>query len=198
LRIILGDHMKLRFKTVFCFALLGLTCLVLPNASRADSFDWTYQGTMNNIGSGILDSGSGELTTANGVITGLSGTFNGLGIAGLVPPAGLFGNDNLLLLPPAPLYVTQNGFSFLDSAGTQFNVYAVFGTTCIGSFCLPYNVYGSISDNGINNDIGNFTLTPIIGTPEPAAIAMLLPAVLGLGLFLAWKQLSGHRSCRQI
>jgi hypothetical protein len=202
LRIILGDHMKLRFKTVFCLALLELTCLVLPNASRADSFDWTYQGTMNNIGSGILDSGRGELTTANGVITGLSGTFNGLGIAALVPPGGLFGNDNLLLLPPAPLYLTPGGFSFLDSAGTQFNIYAVLGTQCTcgpsGCVCVPDNVYGSISDNGINNDIGNFTLTPIIGTPEPAAIAMLLPAVLGFGLFLACKQLSGHRSCRQI
>ena len=177
------------------FGLLGFLCLLLPNSATADSFDWTYQGTMFPIVPGILDSGGGELTTTNGVITEVSGTFNGLAIVALVPPGGLFANDNLLLIPPAPLFVTPGGFSFLDSAGTQFNIYASLGTQCTcgpsGCVCVPYNLYGSIADNGINNDLGNFTLTPI-ATPEPAAMAMLLPAALGFGLFLGWKRLGIH------
>jgi len=90
--------MNLRLKIPVFLGLLGLFCLLLPNTATADSFDWTYQGTMLNISPGILDSGSGELTITNGVITGLSGTFNGLAIASIVPPGGLFGNDNLTYL----------------------------------------------------------------------------------------------------
>jgi hypothetical protein len=185
--------MTFRQKVPLFLGLLGFLCLLLPNTATADSFDWTYQGTMSNVASGILDSGSGELTTTNGVITELSGTFNGLAIASLVVPGGLFGNDNLLLIPPAPLFVTPGGFSFLDSAGAQFNIYAALGTQCTcgpsGCVCVPFDVYGSISDNGIDSDVGDFTLMPVIATPEPAAITMLLPAVLAFGLLLVWGRL---------
>jgi hypothetical protein len=178
--------MNLRPKTLFLYGLLGLFCLLLPNNARADSFDWTYQGTMANIPGGILDSGSGELTTTGGVITGLSGTFNGLNIAVLIPPGDFAGNDNVLLIPPAPLFLTPNGFSFLDSAGTNFNIYAVLGTLCScgpsGCVCVPDNIYGSISDNGINDDLGDFTLTPVTATPEPGTMALFLSFVLALGL----------------
>jgi hypothetical protein len=185
--------MTFRQKVPLFLGLLGFLCLLLPNTTMADSFDWTYQGTESNVASGILDSGSGDLTTTNGVITELSGTFNGLAIASLVLPGGLFGNDNLLLIPPAPLFVTPGGFSFLDSAGTQFNIYAALGTQCTcgpsGCVCVPFDLYGSISDNGIDSDLGDFTLMPVIATPEPAGITMLLPAVLGLGLLLVWRRL---------
>ena len=193
--------MNFRQKLPLFFALFGFLCLILPNTATADSFDWTYQGTMLNIPGGILDFGGGELTTTNGVITEISGMFDGLAITALVPPGGLFANDNLLVLPPAPLFVTQGGFSFLDSAGTQFNIYAVLGTFCtcgpFGCVCVPDDLYGSIADNGINNDIGNFTLTPI-ATPEPAAMAMLLPAVLGFGLLLGWRRLGTQVFYRRI
>ena len=184
--------MNFRKKAPLFFGLLGFLCLLLANSAAADSFDWTYQGTMVNFLGAILDSGSGELTATNGVITGLSGTFNGLAIAGLLPPGAFVGNDNLLLIPPAPLFLTQGGFSFLDSAGTQFNIYLVLGSQCTcgpsGCVCVPDNVYGSISDTGINNDVGNFTLTPAIATPEPTVVAMLLSAVLGFGVLLGWKR----------
>lgn len=183
--------MKLRFRTVFCFALLGLTCLVLPNASKADSFDWTYQGAMPVSSNGILNFGSGELTTTNGFVSELSGTFDGLAIAGLLPPGAFAENDNLLLVPAAPLYVTPDGFSFVDSAGTQFNIYASLGTQCncgpSGCVCTPYNLYGAVNADGVDSDLGNFTLTANIATPEPTVMAMLFPVVLGFGLFLAWK-----------
>jgi hypothetical protein len=185
--------MNLRPKTPLFAGLLALFCLLVPNTARADSFDWTYQGTMLNIASGILDSGGGELTATGGVITGLSGTFNGLDITALLSPGAFVGNDNLLLIPPAPLYLTAGGFSFLDSAGAQFNIYAVFGTQCTcgpsGCVCVPDDLYGSISDNGISNDVGNFTLTPIAATPEPATITMLLLAAVAFGLLLGWKRL---------
>ena len=180
-----------------------MLCLARPNTATADSFDWTYQATENNLGKGILDSGSGELTATNGLITGISGTFNGLAIAGLLSPGAFAGNDNLLLIPPAPLFVTQNGFSFLDSAGTQFNIYAELGTMCScgpsGCVCVPFNVYGSVGGSGfINNDDGNFTLTPVAATPEPSAMAMLLPGILGLALVLRRKHLGTEVFCRRI
>jgi len=191
--------MSFRRKLPLFFGLLGFFYLLLPNTATADSFDWTYQGTMPNIPGGVLDSGSGELTTTNGVITGLSGTFKGLAIAGLLPPGAFAGNDNLLLIPPAPLFLTPGGFSFLDSAGTPFNIYASGGTQCtcgpFGCVCIPFNVYASVSDNGISDDIGNFALAPI-ATPEPAAMAMLLPAVLAFGLLLGWNRLRTQVSRR--
>jgi len=180
--------MNLRLNRPLFFGLLGLFCLLLPGTAKADSFDWTYQGTM--LLSGQLSSGSGELDTTDGVIAGLSGTFNGLAITALLAPGVSFGNDNLLQIPPAPLYVTPNGFSFLDSAGDQINIYAALGTQCTfpGPVCVPDNVYGSISDDG-NSDLGNFTLAPVMAAPEPGTATMLLPAVLFFGLFLRRKRL---------
>jgi hypothetical protein len=139
-----------------------------------------------------INFGSGELTTTNGVITELSGTFNGLAIAGLLPPGAFAVNDNLLLLPAAPLYVTMNGFSFVDSAGTQFNIYASLGTQCQceGSVCtcVPYNLYVALNGDTFGFDFGDFTLTPNTAAPEPSTMTMLLPAVLGFALFLLWKR----------
>jgi hypothetical protein len=186
--------MKPQFKTVFCFALLGLTCLVLPNASKADSFDWSYQGTLPGAPSGLLNFGSGELTTTNGVITELSGTFNGLAIAVLLAPGAFAGNDNLLLLPAAPWYLTSGGFSFLDSAGAEFNIYGgIVLTSCTcgpsGCYdCTSSNIYGTTNFDSSIADTGNFTVTPIAATPELSTMAMLLPVALGFALFLVWKR----------
>lgn len=183
--------MNFRQKLPLFFGLLGFFCLLLPNTATADSFDWTYQGTM--VLSGPLSSGSGELTTTNGIITGLSGTFNGLAITALLPPGAFAGNDNVLQIPGAPLLLTVNGFSFLDSAGDQSNIFGSEGTQCIcgpsGCVCVPFNIYASVSDNGINADFGNFTLTPIMATPEPATTTMLLVA---FGLLLGWKRLGSR------
>lgn len=177
--------MNLRLRPLF-LGLLGLLVLFLPEAARADSFDWTYQGTL--LLSGQLSSGSGELDTTDGVITGISGTFNGLAITALLPPGVAFGNDNVLQIPPAPLYVTPNGFSFLDSAGDQINIYAALGTGCFPPPCVPPNSYASISFDG-NSDLGNFTLAPVMTTPEPGTGTMLLPALLIFALALLWKRL---------
>jgi hypothetical protein len=128
----------------------------------------------------------------DGVINELSGTFNGVAIAGLLPPGAFAGNDNLLLVPAAPLYVTPGGFSFTDSAGAPFNIYASLGSQCScgpsGCVCRPYNLYGAVNGNFLDGDFGNFAVTSNIATPEPTAMAMLLPAVLGFALFAAWKR----------
>jgi hypothetical protein len=185
--------MKLRSNTALCFALLGLSCLAVPSASKADSFDWTYQGIQPPFPVPPINSGNGELTETNGVITEISGTFNGVPIAGLLPVNAFAGNDNLLLLPAAPLYVTMNGFSFLDSAGTQYNIYASLGEDCQCSgsscICVPDNMYVALNGSTFGFDFGDFTLTPIAGTPEPSSMAMLLPVALGFALFFLWKRM---------
>ena len=184
--------MNLRLNRPLFFALLAALCLLLPSVAKADSFDWTYQGT--ELLSGQLSSGGGELNATDGIITGISGTFNGLAITALLAPDVAFGNDNLLQIPPAPLYVTPNGFSFLDSAGDQINIYAALGTQC-DFVCIPFNQYASISFDG-NSDLGNFTLAPVMAAPEPGTATMLLPAVLFFGLFLRRKR-SGTESAAQ-
>ena len=187
--------MHLRARVVFYLAIIGLTCVAFPNASKADSFDWSYQGTLP--GSGALNFGSGELTTTNGVITELSGTFDGLAITGLLAPGSFAGNDNLLIFPAAPWYLTSGGFSFVV-AGAEFNLYGgIVNTTCTcgpsGCFnCFTSNVYGTTNADGSIADIGNFTVTPNIATPEPASIAMLFPTLLGFALILAWKRSKAH------
>jgi hypothetical protein len=170
--------MDFRLNKHLFLGLFGVLCLLLPSAAKADSFDWTYQGTF--LLSGVLSSGGGELSTTDGVITELSGTFNGLAITALLPPGAAFGNDNLLQIPPAPLFVTPGGFSFLDSAGDVINIYAALG--------VPFNMYASVSFDG-NADIGNFTLAPVVVSPEPGTATMLLSAILLFGLFLQRKRL---------
>ena len=182
--------MNLRLNRPLFFGLLGVLCLLLPGAAKADSFDWTYQGI--DLLNGVLSSGSGELDATDGIITGISGTFNGLAITALVAPGGPLGNDNILQIPPAPLYFTPGGVSFLESAGDQINIFAAIGMECTfpGPVCVPTgdNRYGSLSDDG-NFDLGIFTLTPVMAAPEPGTAIMLLPAVLFFGLFLRWKRL---------
>jgi hypothetical protein len=164
---------------------------VLPTASKADSFDWTYQGT-GTIYNIPLNSGSGELTTTDGVITEVSGTFNGLAITGLLPPGTFAENDNVLLFPAAPLYLTFGGFSFVDSADTQWNIYGSVGTQCQceGSICIciPYNSYVAINGDQLVFDYGIFTLTPLTTTPEPSIIVMLLAGILAIALVLMGKR----------
>ena len=182
--------MYLRLNKASLMVLLGVLCLLLPGAAKAESFDWTYQGT--DLLNGVLSSGSGELDATDGLITGISGTFNGLAITALVAPGGPLGNDNILQIPPAPLYFTPGGFSFLDSAGDQINIFAAIGMECTfpGPVCVPDgdNRYSSLSDDG-NFDLGDFTLSPVTTAPEPGTTAMLLPALLFFGLFLQWKRL---------
>ncbi len=159
--------MKLRFNAILCFTLLGLTCLALPAASKADSFDWNYQGTLPGDPSGLLYFGTGELTTTDGVITELSGTFDGLAISALLAPGAFAGNDNLLLLPADPWYLTSGGFSFLNSAGAEFNIYGgIVDTACScgpsGCYdCTTSNIYGTTNFDSSIADAGNFTVTPI-------------------------------------
>jgi hypothetical protein len=184
---------NLRARVVSCLAIIGLTCLLFPNASKADSFDWSYQGILPGAPSGNLNFGSGELTTTNGVITELSGTFDGLTIADLLPPGSFAGNDNLLIFPAAPWYLTSGGFSFVV-AGAEFNLYGgVVNTTCTcgpsGCFnCFTSNVYGTTNADSSIADVGNFTVTPNIATPEPSSMAMLFPTLLGFALILVWKR----------
>ena len=113
-------------------------------------------------------------------------------ITALVAPGGVLGNDNILQIPPAPLYFTPGGVSFLESAGDQINIFAAIGMECTfpGPVCVPTgdNRYGSLSDDG-NFDLGIFTLTPVMAAPEPGTATMLLPAVLFFGLFLQRKRL---------
>jgi hypothetical protein len=188
--------MNLRFKAPLFFTLFGLFCLLLPNTARADSFDWTYQGTTAIYGP--LNSGSGVITTSDGVITGISGVFDGSAITALLPLEAFLGNDNVLLVPPTPLYLTLNGFSFQDAAGNLVNVYGSIGTQCEGggSVCVPYDVYLAAIDNGFL-DIGDFTVTPIAVTPEPGTITLLLVAALSLGLFFPLNRIRA-RVCTQI
>jgi hypothetical protein len=182
--------MNLQLNRHLFFGLFGVLCLLLPGTAKADSFDWTYQGT--ELLSGVLSSGSGELDATDGIVTGISGTFNGLAITALVAPGGPLGNDNILQIPPAPLYFTPGGVSFLDSAGDQINIFGAIGMECTfpGPVCVPDgdNMYGSLSDDG-NFDLGNFTLAPLVATPEPGTATMLLSAVLFFGLFLERKRL---------
>jgi hypothetical protein len=189
--------MDLRRNRVLISGLLGVLCLLLPGAAKADSFDWTYQGT--DVLNGVLSSGSGELDATDGIITGISGTFNGLTITALVAPGGPLGNDNILQIPPAPLFFTPGGVSFLESAGDQINIFGAIGMECTfpGPVCVPDgdNRYGSLSDDG-NFDLGIFTLVPVMTAPEPGTIAMLLPSLLFFGLFLRWRR-SGTESVAQ-
>ena len=189
--------MDLRRNRVLIFGLLGVLCLLLPGAAKADSFDWTYQGT--DLLNGVLSSGSGELNATDGIITGISGTFNGLALTALVAPGGPLGNDNILQIPPAPLLLTPGGVSFLDSAGDQINIFGAIGMECTfpGPVCVPDgdNTYGSLSDDG-NFDLGNFTLAPITTAPEPGTATMLLPAALFLGLFLRRKRVGAESAAQ--
>jgi len=185
----------LRARVVCYLAIIGLACVTFPNASKADSFDWSYQGTLP--GPSGLNFGSGELSTTNGIITELSGTFDGLAITGLLAPGSFAGNDNVLIFPAAPWFLTLGGFSFLVE-GAEFNLYGgVVDTTCTcgpsGCFdCFTTNVYGSTNADGSIADSGDFTVTPNIATPEPSSIAMLFPTLLGFALILAWKRSKAH------
>ena len=164
--------MNFRLKSLSAFSLLASFCLLLPNVAKADSFARTYQGIF--LVNGTLNSGSGVLTTANGVMVGMGGTFDGETITGLIAPGDFDQNDNVLIFPSAPLLLTTGGVSFVDSVGTQINLYGdPFSTD-------PKLQYGVLTDSN-NDDLGILTVTPA-AAPEPSTITLLLVGALGLAI----------------
>jgi hypothetical protein len=165
--------MNFRLKSLSAFGLLVFLCLLLPNVAKADSFAWTYEGSFLFVGP--LISGSGILTTANGVIVAMSGTFDGEAITSLIAPGDFDQNDNVLIFPGAPLLLTTGGVSFIESVGTQINLY---GDPFVTDPQLQYGVLTDSNDVGL----GIFTITPAAAVPEAGTSTLLLVGVLGLVL----------------
>ena len=172
--------MKSRLKPFSCFALLGLLWLLLPSLAKADSFAWTYEGSFLFVGPPV--SGSGMLTTANGVIVGMSGTFDGEAITSLIAPGDFDQNDNVLIFPGAPLLLTTGGVSFVESVGTEINLY---GDPFVTDPQLQYGVLNDSNDAGL----GIFTVTPAAAVPEAGTSTLLLVGALGLALAVTWTRL---------
>lgn len=143
---------------------LSLLLVFLATVSlHAESYDWTYSGSLNS-GSGTLDA---TATGTNGayLVSDLAGEFNSLSIVSLAPPDTIAGNDNLVFPGQVPL-IDFDGLAFTTSLGQSWNLFYSAGT------------YQSADPNNVNaGDLGTFTLTLV---PEPSAFALVALAVFAL------------------
>jgi hypothetical protein len=128
--------MNTRRGLTFSVGLLGLLWLMLPNAARADTFDWTYTpsgGNLSLTGSGTLTT-SGTTTGSYGSgldITAITGVFDGQSITGIsLPPSCAFGCDDILYYPATtndgpglPVMLDDSGITFTLADGDAANIY---------------------------------------------------------------------------
>lgn len=156
---------------------LAFVLVAAIQSAQADSINFTYTIPGNGTTT-VAVSASGTFTTSafdplnqDWTITGITGTrtFDGItqDITGLVAPGGFNQNNNLLYLN-AP-QVDLNGFSFLvDGAGDDGLGHVNF------FFSKNQSAYTEAADNV---GFGTFSISPTVGTPEPASLALV-----GLGL----------------
>jgi hypothetical protein len=170
-----------RTKSVLLVGLLGLACLVLPGALRADTFDWSYTCETT----GCTDDASGTLITgafSGGVATILSiaGTYDGSTITGLLSPGTCCSspaNDNLLYFPGPP-YLDLGGLGF-SAASLDINLYLASGTTGYADLVCTSGATCGSTTTSVSGGI--FSVVP---TPEPSALLLLfvgLAVLISLG-----------------
>lgn len=171
------------------YAILLSVCLLALGTAAADTFDFTYTGS--------LYSASGTLTaTANGdgSFTATSGTglYNGQAISLIANPGGTsmtsvtLGyvnysyDDQLFPVSASPYVLDGDGLLFSFDIGGPGGATAV--NICGSSNCTfnanPLTPYGSILNGSSTvTDSGKFTLKAV---PEPSAAAFLGLALFGL------------------
>jgi hypothetical protein len=173
-------------KLVFAAA---LATAVLAQVGGADAaiFDFSYTDSTNTTyGSGQFFTNS---TSSPYLITNVTGseTFGGVteAITGIVPVNGYAANDNSLLFPANPSYVTLSGISFTTAA----DVYNVGYVTTAGGY--PFDGYVVIQQSTdaagtYPPGVGPLTVT-VSAVPEPSTWAMMILGFFGVG-FLAYRR----------
>ncbi len=168
-------------------AILAAACGLCANRANADTFSFSYQLGDQNIGvitSGILTTTDSPVNGAY-TITGIMGSrtviFEGVAeaaqtITRLLQPDTSYGANDLLYID-AP-YLDDSGFTYTLQSGSR-------GDDFSGDVNFAY-FNGAYQEpiEGLAPG-GNFTLTAMSDTPEPASFGLMAGAVLAAMGFYA-------------
>jgi hypothetical protein len=144
--------------------------------AHADTYNFSYSDSSNNMASGTLTIGSADGSGFD--ITGITGKFDGYNITGLLAPGACCSppnNNNILYL--SGTYLDLAGLGFVDSQGDSVNM---FYWDSDFSYAVIVNNEGAIQGGG------TFTLAPS-SVPLPAALPLFASGLGALGL-LGWRK----------
>ncbi len=144
-------------------------------AAFADTFNWSYNGTISGGGSTVNAFGTFTTDAFNGSfyqITGITGERNGVVITGL----NNFGSaDNELFLTGPTFDPLGLGYT---AGGIQYNLYYLPGTGPYDEVHLLFNPFQQI-----DFDVLSVTISAAPPVPEPGSLLLLgsgLASVFGL------------------
>jgi hypothetical protein len=158
-------------------------------SANASVFNFSYTDGGTTFGSGQFFTSD---PTSPFLITNVTGseTFSGgpaEAITGVVPVGGFAANDNLLVVPASPGFVTLSGISFLTTTDA-YNL--AFVTTGQGYTFNGYVIVQQSTDAAgtFPPGVGPITVN-VSAVPEPSTWAMMILGFLGIG-FVTYRRKS--------
>jgi hypothetical protein len=165
---------------MFRLILAGLTVAVAISAAQANTYDWTFTGSVTGSGSLMTQ---GSCGTGCETITAIGGTFAGVQIDALLPsgtwPGPTVGSNDNQLFPTSPSYLDFSGVSFSRISASNANIYWDSPLSTYG-FCLVDAPSCGVGNTGV------FSIAPVVGVPGPIVGAGLPGILFAGGGLLAW------------
>jgi len=178
----------MKSKFLLAISVAGALLAQAVSASAAlYNFSYSDGGSTSGSGQFVTSGASSPFLITN--VTGLE-TYNGGSTDAItgVAPVGFYGsNDNLLIIPANPSFVTLSGVSFF-AGGDTYNIGYI--TTAQGYAFDGYVIIQQSTDGAgtFPTGVGPISLN-ISAVPEPSTWAMMILGFAGVG-FMAYRRKS--------
>jgi hypothetical protein len=159
--------------------------LALPAQATTKVYYWQFQETEFSGTVSLGNGGTNGFEVTDGKVTAFFGSTNAPFFFTGVGTAGTLGADNVF--SPSSLTFSVAGLALTGvyeffSDTLVFKYLGTISSSLSGGIAQTVSSYAITDTEGLFDSKGNFTITDPSPVPAPAGLAVLLPALAGLGL----------------